>query len=493
MTPFPEWLRIGHFINVIFIILLVRSGIEILSAHPKLYLSNDTTTGNEWVKFSKKKMPRDKLWTSDDEAESFSSYAALPGHSQLGLGRHWHFFSVIFWPLNGIIYYALLFATGTWRTIVPTSWDIIPEAFKTGLIFLSGNLPPPGNPFDPGQQLTYFIVVFILGPLMILTGPAMSPAFGARFPGYVKIFGGRQMARSLHFVVMALLSLYIIVHVTLVMVDRFQENMANIILGGGEMSLGLAVVFLLLYFALIIVTNVLATRFSETRPRGVQNGLGAVLEPVRRALMHGLASKQYCGRERITPSFRINGRPPETQEYKSLLNDNFKNWNLKIFGLVEKPQELSLENLMSMKKSTQITEHVCIQGWTAAAEWGGVPVSEVIKLCKPRPEAKYVAFHSLAYGDKDEFGHGDPTTKFYEIIPLETAQQEQTLLAYEINNRPLTVEHGAPLRLRVEVQYGYKMVKWLESIEFIENFHQVGAGQGGHREDSKYFDWGAWI
>jgi methionine sulfoxide reductase catalytic subunit len=404
MTPFPEWLRIGHFINVIFIILLIRSGIEILSAHPKLYLSDDTTDGNEWAKFSSRKMPRDKLWTSDDEAESYNSWVALPGHSQLGIGRHWHFFSIIFWPLNGIVYYVLLFDTGTWRTIVPTSWDIFPQAWNTGLIFLSGNLPPAGAPFDPAAQLSYFLVIFILGPLMIVTGPAMSPAFGARFPNYLKIFGGRQKARSLHFIVMALFSLYIIVHVTLVIVDRIQINMANIILGGDEVSLGVAVGFLFIYFAVIAVTNVLATKFSQCRPRGVQRALGSVLEPVRIALMHGLASKQYCGEAKITPSFRINGRPPETEEYQNLLKDNFKDWKLKIYGLVDKPQELSLEKLKTMRKSIQITRHVCIQGWTAAAEWGGVTMPDLINLCQPRPEARYVVFRSLAYGDLDQYG-----------------------------------------------------------------------------------------
>ncbi len=493
MDFFPVWLRVGHLINVIFLVLLIRSGVEILSAHPKLYFRDDATPGKEWLKFTKKKMPKDRLWTSDDEMESFNSVIALPGHSMLGIGRHWHFFSVIFWPLNGLVYYTLLFATGTWRTLIPTSWSVFPQAWNTILIFLSGHLPEAGSPFDPAQQLSSFAVVFILGPLMIATGAAKSPAFAARFPKYTSLFGGRQRARSLHFVVMVLFVLFIAVHVTLVLVDRFRSNMANIILGGGEISVGLALVFFLLYLAVIIALNIIATRYSVDRPKAVQRVLGAVVEPASNFLMHGLASKQEWSEKKISPFFRINGRPPETEEYRSLARDGFATWRLKVRGLVERPQDLSLTEIKSMKKSTQITEHSCIQGWTAAAEWAGVRVSDLIEICKPAPAVKYVVFRSLAYGDLDEYGHGDPTTKFYEIIPLEMAMQEQTILAYEMNNLPLSVPHGAPLRLRVEVQYGYKMVKWLDSVEFVNDFRGIGAGRGGHREDSKYFAWEAWI
>ena len=102
---FPFWLRFAHFINLIFITLLIRSGIEILSALPKLYFNDDAKPGSEWIKFTRKKMPKDKLWTSLDEEESWSSWIALPGHKNLGLGRHWHFFSMIFWFANGVAYY----------------------------------------------------------------------------------------------------------------------------------------------------------------------------------------------------------------------------------------------------------------------------------------------------------------------------------------------------------------------------------------------------
>ena len=126
-TDFPFWLRYAHFINVIFITLLIRSGIEILSALPKLYWNDHAKPGTEWIKFTRKEMPKDQLWTSLDEEESFSSWIALPGRKNLGLGRHWHFFSVIFWLANGAIYYILLFSSGEWARLIPTSTSIFSE------------------------------------------------------------------------------------------------------------------------------------------------------------------------------------------------------------------------------------------------------------------------------------------------------------------------------------------------------------------------------
>ncbi|MGH2638650.1 MAG: molybdopterin-dependent oxidoreductase [Rhabdochlamydiaceae bacterium] len=494
MLDFPLWLRVSHLINAVFIILLIRSGIEILSAHPKLYTNDKAIDGMEWLKFTKRKMPKDRLWTSMDEEESFNSFVALPGHSNLGLGRHWHFFSIIFWVANGVIYWVLLFASGVWSTLIPTSWSIFPQALKDSLIYASGKLPPPGHPFDAVQQLTYAFVVFILGPFMIASGAAMSPAVDARYPMYPKIFGGRQRARSLHFLAMALFVLFIIVHIIMVVYNRFLDNMANIIYGGGTMSLGEAVLFFVLYFVVVIAINLWATKDSLRRPRVFQKGLGAVVEPVRRALFHHANSRQEFSKNDITPYFRVNGRPPETQEYKDLENTGFRNYMLRVYGLVEKPEEFSLVDLLQMSEhKKQITEHYCIQGWTSIGEWGGVPVSYILKLCKPLPSAKYVVFHSFGTGEKTPAGHGDPSREFYEVIDLELANHPQTILAYEMNYEPIPITHGAPLRLRCETQLGYKMVKWLRSIEVVEDYRKIGDGLGGYREDVQHYGVGAEI
>jgi len=146
---FPFWLRFAHFINLIFIVILIRSGIEILSALPKLYWHDDATPGKEWIKFTKKKfLPgfKKRIWISLEEEESFSSWIALPGHKNLGLGRHWHFFSIIFWIANGAAYYILLFTSDEWQRLVPTSWSIIPQAIHTMTQYASFNFSASNRP-----------------------------------------------------------------------------------------------------------------------------------------------------------------------------------------------------------------------------------------------------------------------------------------------------------------------------------------------------------
>jgi sulfoxide reductase catalytic subunit YedY len=483
---FPFWLRFAHFINLIFIVLLIRSGIEILSALPKLYWHDNATPGKEWIRFTKKKFLPDfkkRVWISLEEEESFPSWLALPGHKNLGMGRHWHFFSIIFWIANGVAYYTLLFTSNEWQRLVPTSWSIFPQAFHTMMQYASFNFTVNGNPYDPIQQISYFTVVFILGPFMIATGAAMSPSIGAQFPWYPKIFRGRQVARSLHFLGMVAFVLFIIIHVSMVMITNFPQNMGNIFLGKAT-SLGIAIGIFALFVIVIVVIQIWATGISLKRPRLVQNKLGSIIEPVRHLLFRKVVSKQQFSKSDVTPFFRANGYPPDTKEYKDLLENNFINWRLKIHGLVEKPMELSIEDLHAIKKEIQITEHSCIQGWTAIGEWGGVPMNYIISLCKPLSNARYIVFYSYQYSEGDQF---------YETIHIELAKQHQTILAYEMNGESLDVPYGAPLRLRVETQLGFKMVKWIQSIEFVSDYKDIGKGQGGHREDNMYYGRGAGI
>jgi methionine sulfoxide reductase catalytic subunit len=476
---FPFWLRFAHFINLIFIALLIRSGIEILSALPKLYFNDDAKPGTEWIRFTKKKMPEDRLWTSLEEEESFPSTIALPGHKNLGLGRHWHFFTIAFWIANGATYYILLFTSNEWQRLIPTSWSTFSQAFHIAIMYATFHFPPPGEPYNSLQQLSYFGVVFLLGPFMIATGAAMSPAIDARFPWYPKIFRGRQVARSLHFLGMIGFILFIIVHISMVIVERFPENMGNIVLGEGSgTSLVTAIALFALYVIVVLIVNVWVTGISLKRPRNIQNALDIVIVPAKYILFRKAVSKQQFNRSDVSPFFRVNGYPPETREYKNLLQDNFASWRLKIYGLVEKPMELSLADLRAMHKQSQITEHYCIQGWTAIGEWSGVAMRYIISLCKPLPNVRYVVFRSYQYTDGDQF---------YEVLDLEQVKHTQTIIAYEMNGVPLDVEHGAPIRLRVETQLGYKMVKWISSIEFANDYKDIGQGQGGHREDHMYY------
>jgi methionine sulfoxide reductase catalytic subunit len=478
-NDFPYWLRFAHFINLIFLTLLIRSGIEILSAMPKLYWHDHATPGTEWIKFTKKVFPSDikeRIWISLEEEESFSSWIALPGHKNLGIGRFWHFFSIIFWIANGAAYYILLFTSDEWQRLIPTSWSILPGAIHTGLMYLSLHFPPT-NPYDPIQKLSYFAVVFILGPFMIATGAAMSPAIGARFPRYPKIFRGRQVARSLHFLAMCLFVLFLIAHISMNIIDGFTDNMGNMFLGRPT-NFSAAIGILAFFVGVVVVVHFLATWISLKKPRLIQNTLGAVIEVVRRALFVRIVPRQNYPKADVTPFFRVNGYPPDTQEYKDLLENDFVNWRLKVHGLVEKALELSLEELRAMKKEVQITEHSCIQGWTAIGEWGGVPMNHILSLCRPLPQARYVIFYSYQY---------IKGVQFYEAINMELAKHYQTILAYEMNGEPLPVPHGAPLRLRVETQLGFKMTKWISSIECVSDYKHIGLGQGGQREDRMYY------
>ncbi|MDN5845446.1 MAG: cytochrome b/b6 domain-containing protein, partial [Candidatus Nitrosocosmicus sp.] len=246
-------------------------------ALPKLYWNDHARSGSEWLKFTKKRPPKDRLWISLEE-ESFSSWIALPGHKNLGLGRHWHFFSIFFWILNGAAYYILLFTSNEWQRIVPTSLSIIPQTINDMLLYTSFQFPAVGHPYNAIQQLTYFAVVFLLGPFMITTGAAMSPAIAARFPWYPRLFRGRQVARSLHFLGMISFILFIVVHLTMVTTERFSENMGNIILGHPT-DFGVALGLLSLLVLAVIIVNVWATGISFKRPRLVQNSLDVLLIP----------------------------------------------------------------------------------------------------------------------------------------------------------------------------------------------------------------------
>lgn len=494
---FPGWLRLTHFINLLFIGLLIRSGIQILAAHPRLYWHDDSNPARAWLALTRKKIPKDKLYISMDDEISVSPLLAQPGKKNLGLGRHWHFFVIIFWLLNGVAYVVLLFATGEWSRLIPTSWDIFPRAWHTLLTYLSLHIPPLSDfqPYDPLQQLAYAAVVFLLTPFMLLTGATMSPAIEARFPWYLKLFGGRQSGRSLHFLSMLAFVAFIIVHTVLVLIVHFQDNIRNIVFGTPNSSFPLAVWIAVIALLFVLAVYIWASAHSLRQKRQMQHVLGLVVDPIRKALLHHEVSKQQYHPDDISPYFWVNGRPPVDEEFTRLARDNFRDWRLSVGGLVAHPLELSLEDLQRFPRQTQITKHNCIQGWSSVAEWSGVRVAQILECCQPLPEAKYLVFTSYQRGH-ESYPEGPEYSQkrhFYEVIDLELARHPQTILADRMNGQPLPLEHGAPVRLRVETQLGYKMVKYLRSIELVEDYSAIGDGQGGFREDIQFYGRGAEI
>ena len=159
---------------------------------------------------------------------------------------------------------------------------------------------------------------------------------------------------------------------------------------------------------------------------------------------------------------------------------DFAGWRLHVYGLVEEPREFSLADLQELPAMTQITKHHCIQGWCGIAAWRGIALADVLKQCRPLPQARYILFRSY---QRDTAGR-----PFYETLDTRLFDHPQTILAYEMNDQPLTIEHGAPLRLRVETQLGFKMVKWLREIELIEDYRCIGDGMGGSREDLMHYE-----
>jgi DMSO/TMAO reductase YedYZ molybdopterin-dependent catalytic subunit len=177
----------------------------------------------------------------------------------------------------------------------------------------------------------------------------------------------------------------------------------------------------------------------------------------------------------------VNGLPPTSEQYRQDEAARFCDWRLDVGGLVERPLCLSLDDLNAMAQQRRVTRHHCIQGWSAVAAWSGVQVSDLMRLCGPLPDTRYVNFVSL-----QEDAPGRP---YHETLDLELAARQETIVALEMNGAPLSPEHGAPLRLRVETQLGFKMVKWLCRIEFIHDLSDADpVARGGTREDTMNYE-----
>ncbi len=201
----------------------------------------------------------------------------------------------------------------------------------------------------------------------------------------------------------------------------------------------------------------------------------------------------------IRASFRSNGTiMPNSEQYDAMLKNNFADWKLEVAGLVEKPMQFSLAELRQLPSRTQITRHDCVEGWSAIGKWKGVPLHHILALVKPLPEAQYVLFRCADPMDEEDDDAGQQAKKevkdstYYESIDMDDAYHPQTILAYDLNDTALPVRNGAPLRVRVERQLGYKHAKYLMKIELVKDFEHIRGGKGGYWEDEGY-DWYAGI
>ena len=208
----------------------------------------------------------------------------------------------------------------------------------------------------------------------------------------------------------------------------------------------------------------------------------------QKALLSRKAMAEEFTEADLSPSFRSNGTDnPNSAAYQALVKNRFSDWSLVIDGLVEKPLSLSLADLHAMPSRTQITRHDCVEGWSAIGKWKGVPLQHILQVAHPTAAAKFAVFHCA---DPME---SDGSSLYYESIDLDDATHPQTILAYELNNVALPVANGAPLRLRVERQLGYKQAKYLMRIELVDSFDHIAGGKGGYWEDSNGYQWYAGI
>ncbi len=219
---------------------------------------------------------------------------------------------------------------------------------------------------------------------------------------------------------------------------------------------------------------VLAQRHGLIPPdHGGIYGVGETLTyAAQRLLMSHHSLAREFNRDRISKVFPVNGDPPRSETYQLLLAKSFQDWRLTVDGLVARPASFSLADLQGYPSRTQITHQACEEGWSFIAEWTGVPLSYLLTLVGVRPGAKYVVFF--------------PFDESWDSLDMPDAWHPQTLLAYGMNGEQLPTPHGAPVRLRVARQLGYKSVKYLSRITVTDSLKNIGAGLGSISPEEGY-------
>ena len=477
-SGFPLWVRLQHVLNLFLMMFIIRSGMQILADHPRLYWNNNCIPGTEWFRFQHE-VPKNVLWTAKDDAVTIPSWLGIPGirHS-IGLARWWHFSCDLLWLINGLAFYILLFTTYQWQRLIPTSLDVFPNALSMMIQYLSLQMPAENGwvRYNSLHQIAYLITVFVAAPMAVFTGLMQAPAI-SNAAGWLGRVLNRQVCRSIHFFIMIWFVQFIGVHVTMVFVTGVRRNLNHITLGMDTLTWEGTIIAVVALF-LLAVAWFWASPFTLKNARLVQR-TGHFLVGWLKALMEYWDTKTQYSEKDITSYLWPNGLLPASTEFEILRKGDFADYKLRIDGLVEKPQEFSLNDLKAMTKQEQITNHFCIQGWSGVAKWGGVPMMHIMDLVKPMPQAQYAIFYS--------FGEGGEGGIYYDAHLISNMKHSLTILAYEMNGQPLPLVYGAPLRLRCENELGFKQVKWIRAIEFVQEFSNIGSGQGGYNEDHEFY------
>ncbi len=461
--------RVTHWINAACVGLLLISGLAIVLAHPRFY------------------------W---GESGFFDESAALQLPLTANLdhtswGRNLHFLAAWVLVINGILYAIHGLRSGhIRRNLLPGRNDFTVRALWADTV---RSLTHPaqasqGKPeYHTVQRLLYLGVMFLALPAMLMTGLAMSPGVSAALWWLPDLLGGRQTARTLHFLLTMLLATFIVVHVVQVVrardTNRIRTSMPAHASDVERTSIP-TVISRRRWLSGAGATAVLAALTVTRRQLPVQaGGLFGLSDGLTFTAHRILLRNQPLAREfdasEITARFpAINTVNPEDETYQRLRAGGFVDWRLPITGLVTSPTEFSLAELKAMPARTQITQHACEQGWSAIAQWTGVPLSLVLDHVRMRAMAKFVVFRCV--------------DGWWDSLDLFDALHPQTLLAYGMNGEDLPVRHGAPVRLRVERQLGYKSLKYVSSIEIVESLEAIGEGRGSGAAEAGY-NWYAGI
>ena len=278
----PIWVGVQHFFNLFLMIFIIRSGVQILSDHPRLYWTRHSTPGKDWFRIQKP-VPAEPLWTAKQDSISLPRQIGLPGirHS-IGLARWWHLGTDSLWLLNGLVFYVLLFTTSQWRRVVPTTWAEFPNAVSVLIQYLSLQWPTEHGwvAYNSLQLFAYFITIFVAAPLAFVTGLGMSPALSTRFKRISRLLS-IQTARSLHFLVFVWFVLFIVMHVTLVFTTGLLNNL-NHVYGARNDDSWVGFTVFAASMVVCIVGWVAATPFTLRHPRVVQR-VGFALDRPRAA------------------------------------------------------------------------------------------------------------------------------------------------------------------------------------------------------------------
>jgi DMSO/TMAO reductase YedYZ molybdopterin-dependent catalytic subunit/thiosulfate reductase cytochrome b subunit len=464
--------RVTHWIGALSFLVLVLSGLAILLAHPRLYWGETGAVGGP-------------------------SLIDLPLPFVLdvpirGPGRYLHFLAAWVAVFSGLVYVGMGLAGRHFRrNVLPARRELTAGAIGQVVrrhLRLERSTEADLASYNVLQRLTYTTVVFILAPAMLWTGLAMSPAVVSVVPLLAGALGGQQTARTLHFFIAGALILFLGVHVAMVWISGFRNRMRAMVSGRAPGADGALVSGRAFSRRDLVKTGLGAVAGVGALGVGVRVADRCGLVPANRRGIYGFSETlTYAGqrlltklpsmarefdRSQISKVIPVNGKAPQTDDYQRLRAGGFADWRLQIDGRVARPGALSLAELKAFPSRTQVIHQACEEGWSFIAEWTGVPLSHVLEHVGIHPDARYVFFFTF--------------DGWWDSLDMDDALHPQTLLAYAMNGPEMPLDHGAPLRLKVARQLGYKSLKYLSRITVTDTAAGIGDGRGSGSPSAGY-------